>query len=161
MVMSKIKIPTNEEIKSFNEKIALAFWAQEEVGMEPNMEQVIKKIMSDAIAGNQESQKICVEMLIDKNTENKQLQDEIMEILRIEKICQEAADKQKQFDEQARKGAENYKTCNALKILVIDVLKHKDWTINDIKFSDKGNVDSINIKFASEFTLGNSPWDPR
>lgn len=51
--------------------------------------------------------------------------------------------------------------CNALKILVINVLKHKDWTINDVKFSDKGNLESINIKFASEFTLGNSPWDPR
>ena len=30
-----------------------------------------------------------------------------------------------------------------------------------IKFSDNGNIDSINIKFTSEFTLGNSPWDPR
>lgn len=81
--------------------------------------------------------------------------------LDVEKIYQEIADNQKESDEQAHKYAENYKTCDALKHLVSCVLKHKDWTINDVKFSDKGNVDSINIKFTSEFTLGNSPWDPR
>lgn len=68
--------------------------------------------------------------------------------------------KQDTFDEQERKDAQN-KTCNTLKILVIDVLKQKDWSINDVKFYEDGNLESIKIKFASKFTLGNSPWDPR
>lgn len=56
-----------------------------------------------------------------------------------------------------------YFYCDTLKKLVLSTLKHKGWTINDVKFSDKGNVESINIKFSSQFTLGgtNNPWDPR
>lgn len=52
-------------------------------------------------------------------------------------------------------------TCINFKELVLSLLKHQGWTINDVKFSDKGNLESINIKFSSEFSLGNSPWDPR
>lgn len=52
-------------------------------------------------------------------------------------------------------------TCVNFKELVLSVLKHQGWTINDVKFSDKGNLESINIKFSNEFSLGNSPWDPR
>jgi hypothetical protein len=51
-------------------------------------------------------------------------------------------------------------TCDSLKKLVLSVLKHKDWIINDIEFSND-DVHSVNIKFKSAFTLGNSPWDPR
>jgi len=52
-------------------------------------------------------------------------------------------------------------TCVNFKELILSLLRHQRWTINDVKFSEKGNLESINIKFASEFALGNSPWDPR
>jgi hypothetical protein len=50
--------------------------------------------------------------------------------------------------------------CNDFKRLVLSALKNTDWIVNDVQFDDD-NVESINIKFTSEFSLGNSPWDPR
>lgn len=175
--MSEVKIPTNEEINSFLETYPSfrdffedcdwskysrkedkpfpfnPFKAKE--NMEPNMKQVVKKIMSDALCGNQESKKLCVDMLLADNLGFK-TQDETSPIGSFTPI---------NFPNIPKLGDTVGNTipttCIKLKELVLSVLRHQGWTINDIKFSDNGNVESINIKFANKFTLGNSPWDPR
>jgi len=125
--------------------------AQEEVEMEPNMERVTKTIMEKAINGNPEAQKLCVDMLIANscNTVNEQSGF-------ADKIIGTNVD-----GHYLAPPPTPPTTCVKFKELVFLILKNQGWTINDVKFSDKGNLESINIKFASEFTLGNSPWDPR